>query len=392
MNRILFISIPEKGHLNPMIGPAAHLCDRGHTVAFFASRDVSAQLQRAGLTSVPEMIVQPSPAAESHGDAFSRQVRDRSWLRQWIKRLLIKQVDDQVEPLQKVIRNFQPDIIVSDPMIYPAIIAAHAEKVPWVALSNSLNPVLDDSVTSELLDTVAWLAPDRDRLFNLHGLSPRFSGCDAISPWLTVAFTTKEFIGREVHGVRMVGPSFPRGRRGDETDFPWHQLRPDAPLIYLSFGSQIYHQPEVFQRVSEATRELGVQLVIAAQQLHGTPELGELPDHLLTCTYAPQLALLPRTSVFVTHGGANSVMEAIHCGVPLLVSPVCNDQFHQAHYVRRSGVGKVMDLHEASVGECRAVMEELLSSAEIKRQMQRVSKSYQCEGAATAASLIEGLL
>jgi len=392
MKRILFISIPEKGHLNPMIGPAAHLRGRGHRVAFFASGDVSAQLQRAGLDMVHDMSAQPPPIAENHGAIFSQKVRDRQWLRGWIKRMLVENTGKQIEPLRKIIRDFRPQLIVTDPMIYAAIIAAHEENLPWVALSNSLNPVLDESVDSELLDTVRWLAPERRQLFDAHGLNVRFSGCDAISPWLTIAFTTKEFIGQNVRDVRMVGPSFPAAVRGDETGFPWDRLRPGLPVAYLSFGSQIYHQPDIFHHVSEATRGLGVQLVIAAQQLHGSAELRSLPDHVITCGYAPQISLLVRASIFVTHGGANSVMEAIRSNVPLLISPVCNDQFHQAHYVRRSGVGLVLDLHTASMTECRATLEELLNSVEIKRQMKRVSDSYQRDGAAEAASLIEGLL
>jgi zeaxanthin glucosyltransferase len=392
MNRILFISIPEKGHLNPMIGPAAHLRDRGHTVAFFASCNVSAQLKRAGLDAVPEMIAQPSSNSDNQGDVFAMQVRDRQWLRGWINKMLIQQVGDQIELFRAVIRNFRPDVVVTDPMIYAAIIAAHQEGLPWVALSNSLNPVLDESVSSDLLDTVVSLAPERAQLFNRHGLNVRFSGCDAISPLLTIAFTTEEFIGRKVPGVQMVGPSLPPGLRGDEADFPWKRLRKGVPLVYLSFGSQIYHQPDIFKRVIEATRDLGVQLVIAAQQLHESAGLGALPDHILTCSYAPQLSLLPRANVFVTHGGANSVMEAIHFGVPLLVSPVCNDQFHQAHYVRRSGIGVVLDLHSASTIECRVALEKLLNSTGIGLEMKRVSASYKNDGAAKAASLIEGVV
>lgn len=391
MKRILFISIPEKGHLNPMIGPAVHLQKRGHTVAFFAGRNVSSQLQRAGLEYVPEMLSFEEPASENRGDQFARQIRDREWLRGWIKRLLVDAAEAQVQPLRSVIRNFRPDIIVTDPMIYAAIIASHEERIPWVAMSNSLNPVLDESVHSELLDTVAWLAPDRRQLFARYGLTPKFSGCDAISPWLTIAFATEEFVGHAIAGVHLVGPSFPPGPRGDEADIDWKWLRGDVPIIYVSFGSQIYHQPHLFRKLIEASSHLNVQLIIAAQQLHGSPVLDPLPPHVMTCGYAPQLLLLPRVSGFVTHGGANSVMEAIYFGVPLLICPLCNDQFHQAHYVQKSGIGTVLNIESATTEQCRAALQEILHDVEIQRQVKRVSASYQRDGAGEAASLIEGL-
>jgi MGT family glycosyltransferase len=389
MKRILFTTIPEKGHINPMIGPAAHLQRRGHEVAFFAACDVSTQVGRAGLKTVPGLPPAPPPADANRGETFARQVRDAAWLRAWIKRLLIDAAESQIKPLAAAIAEFRPEIIVTDPMIYAAAIAAHAAGVPWVALSNSLNPVLDDSVQSDLLDTVAWLAPERTAVFARHGVKVAFRGCDMLSPTLTIAFTTSDFIGREVPGVEMVGPSIPPSVRGDEADFPWDQLRDDRPVVYLSFGSQIYHQPEIFRRAMAATRDLGVQLVIIANRLHGA--LGELPAHVLTCHYAPQLALLRRVNVCITHGGANSVMEALHFGVPLLISPVCNDQFHQAHFVARSGAGLVLDLTIAAVDELRTAIERLLVDADICAAVGRIAASYRTDGAARAADLIERL-
>src|SRR5688572_18181012 len=52
VKRFLFTAIPEKRHLNPMIGPAIHLQRRGPTVAFYTPADVSLQLTKAGLTSL----------------------------------------------------------------------------------------------------------------------------------------------------------------------------------------------------------------------------------------------------------------------------------------------------------------------------------------------------
>ncbi len=40
--KILFVIIPEKGHIHPYLGPAAHLRQRGHAVAFYAVHDVIA--------------------------------------------------------------------------------------------------------------------------------------------------------------------------------------------------------------------------------------------------------------------------------------------------------------------------------------------------------------
>lgn len=48
MKRILFCVVPEKGHVNPCIGPAQHLRAAGCDVAFYAPADISDQLDGAG--------------------------------------------------------------------------------------------------------------------------------------------------------------------------------------------------------------------------------------------------------------------------------------------------------------------------------------------------------
>jgi len=388
MKRFLFTTIPEKGHINPMIGPAVHLQRAGHDVAFYAAHDISCQVGRAGLSVVPGLPSAPPPLDGSRGEMFARQVRDTAWLRQWIKSLLIDAAEAQIEPIRTAIRAYAPDVVVTDPMIYAAAIASEKERVPWMAISNSLNPILDETVSSDLLETVRWLSPDRDALFARHGMALRFSGCDMISPRLTVAFTTAEFVGHQRDGVQIVGPSIPPAVRGDEVEFSWDQLSKDRPLLYVSFGSQVYHQPEIFRLIIDATRDLEVQVLIAANRLHGTSKLGPLPPHVLTCHYAPQLQLLPRATAFVTHGGANSVMEALYFGVPMLISPVCNDQFHQAHYLQKSDAGRVLDLHRATVKECHAALEAILYDDTIREAARRISSSYQKDGAAIAAELI----
>ena len=131
MKRILFISIPEKGHLNPMIGPGVCLRDRGHTVAFFAGCNVAPN-------SAPPVWTQCLKC--SHRNRLWPEPRARICPARSAPRLasrldqaiLVEEAEEQIEPLRKVIRNFQPDVVMVNPMIYAAIIAAHEEQIPWV--------------------------------------------------------------------------------------------------------------------------------------------------------------------------------------------------------------------------------------------------------------------
>jgi UDP:flavonoid glycosyltransferase YjiC (YdhE family) len=277
-------------------------------------------------------------------------------------------------------------------MLYQVILAAHLEGVPFGVVSSSLNPVTPEDLDVAHLRNIRSHAPARDQLFTSLGLGPRFRVCDFLASSFTAVFSTPEYVGGvEVpDGVRLVGPSIPLRQRGDEADFPWDRLSRAKPVVYLSFGSQISYQPEIFHKVAEAALPLGVQLVISAGDLSGTV----FPGDVIAVGYAPQLELLPKVSFMITHGGANSVMEALYFGVPLLISPVCNDQPLQAFFLEKSGAGLCLDLYEATTSETRTAMERLLARrSSVRDSALRIRESYRASnGAAGVVNLVEGLL
>jgi len=390
MTRILFCVVPEKGHLNPCIGPAQHLRAAGCEVAFYAPADISGQLDGAGGFAFLGPRGTPQRPDTSRGASFAANIQDAAWLRRWIHDLLVARAADLVDDIRACIRQWRPDAVAIDPLLYAAAIAAEREHLPWAALSNSLNPVLPDTLDSELLRTVRALAPERDRLFARYGLRARFRGCDVLSPHLTVAFTTEALVGAPPPGVRLLGPSLPTGPRGDEPAFAWERLDPARPLVYLSLGSQLYHHPDIHAKVARAVRATAAQLVLSVGELAHSAQLPALDEDVIAVRYAPQLALLRRAAAFINHGGANSVMESLACGVPMLLSPLCNDQFHCAYFVTRAGAGHQIDLRLATAADIGAALRPLLQGA-YRAQTARIAASYARDGAAQAARLLIAL-
>jgi MGT family glycosyltransferase len=209
-----------------------------------------------------------------------------------------------------------------------------------------------------------------------------------LSPYLTMALTTEALVGEPPEGVALVGPAMPDGPRGDETDFPWDRLDSALPLVYMSLGSQLYYHPDVFSKVIEAVRELPVQLVLSVGELVDTDLLLRTDPRVIAVRYAPQLAVLERASAFINHGGANSVMESLACGVPMLLSPFCNDQFHSAHFVERAGAGINLDLQTASVEAIADALVALLRPGPLRERSAQIQASYARDGSAEAARLI----
>ncbi len=390
MSRILFVVLAEKGHVHPFIAPAQELARRGHQVGFYAPCDLSDPLERAGIKHVFVGATEDEPPLDANrGPAFAALVRDRARLRGWIRSMLVESVPHEVERLAALVRGYRPAVIVADPMAYAAPIVARWAGVPWAGLSTSLNSVVPDDWTSELIETTSALP--RAELFAEYGLTgARFRVSDCLSPHLNVAWTSPELVGEGPADVLLAGASLPRGARGDEVEAPALALDPSRPLVFMALGSQIYHQPRMFEVVVEASRGQPWQLVLA---MGGLASAMRLPPDVRAIDYAPQLGLLARARAMISHGGANSVMEALAYGVPLLVSPICNDQPHNARFVAAAGAGVTCDLSTAGPEEVRAHLAALCADGPHRAAARRIAAGYEAAGGAQrVADAIAGLL
>src|SRR6185436_6767034 len=65
----------------------------------------------------------------------------------------------------------------------------------------------------------------------------------------------------------------------------------------------------------------------------------DAPAHVLVVPQVPMLELLPHLDAVVSHGGLNTVCEALAHGVPLVVAPIRGDQPINAHHVAAAGAG-----------------------------------------------------
>jgi UDP:flavonoid glycosyltransferase YjiC (YdhE family) len=387
--KIAFALIPEKGHINPYIGPAQALVDMGHQVVVGAPGDISDQIARAGLVFRPDLVAASADDRVTRGPELVELIQDPQRLSGWIEQLLLGGIADQVPRIRDWLQRERADVAVVDPLYYPAAIAAHQCGLPWASVSNSLNPVVPNDLHSALLGTLRRISLKRSQLFRDHGLDPAFSSADVLSPYLTVAFATEALVGESPPGVTLVGPSFPLRDRGDEVEM--RPLTADRPVVYASFGSQLSHWPQLFERLLDAGRRVGAHLVFSMGDLAGESRWATLIPDCDVYSYAPQLEVLRQASVFVSHGGANSVMEAVACGVPMLLSPMCNDQFHQAYFVEQAGIGCVEDLPNTPVGCIAERLGYLLTNDGVRQAMARVAETYRVNGSQETARLIARL-
>lgn len=142
----------------------------------------------------------------------------------------------------------------------------------------------------------------------------------------------------------------------------------DAPLVYVSFGSFLAVRTDVLSRVATALRgvridgrPVRVAVAIGAAEPSELADAawGDLPEGWLVRGFLPQVTLLAAASLAVSHGGNNSVTEAMTAGVPMLVLPFSTDQFAGAAALVDAGFAEALDPNAATVAQLRAAMERV---------------------------------
>jgi len=195
-------------------------------------------------------------------------------------------------------------------------------------------------------------------------------------PELVLAPVELEFPARRSHPRRhYLGTSVARvsGRIEPELERRLNARK----LAYGSLGTlnaHYVHRSRFFQSLIGAfAAKSDWQLVLATGHLDPT-ELGPLPPNVLALKQVPQQEVLAKASVFLTHGGAGSVREAIHFGVPMVVFPCGLDQNGLAARVSYHELGVRGDIALVTSQMLSALVDAALSPA-IVAAMQRAQRS-----------------
>jgi UDP:flavonoid glycosyltransferase YjiC (YdhE family) len=89
----------------------------------------------------------------------------------------------------------------------------------------------------------------------------------------------------------------------------------------------------------------------------------------------------------------NSVQEALHLGVPLVVAPQAADQFWISARAAELGAALVLDVPRMEAGAIRASLAKVLSDPRYTAAAERIGASLRAAGGQTrAASEIQGFI
>lgn len=151
--------------------------------------------------------------------------------------------------------------------------------------------------------------------------------------------------------LRLLGAVIPPPRQDprDSATIAWLDAHPS--VVYVAFGSVTRLTDEQVRSMIEVVRGLGDEhqvlwVLSREQQRKFLPDKDELPANLRVEEWIhSQHSVLahPNVRVFFTHGGSNSFHEGVYFGKPLLVRPICIDQYDHAVRAVDTGVGLAVE-------------------------------------------------
>jgi MGT family glycosyltransferase len=391
MTTVLVFSTPWFGHVHPSLPIVAELVQRGDRVIYYCSEPFRAQIEATGaqFRLLPHdfgpFLAIDNPRCCEMAVEFQR-------------------CSERVMPqLVSELKELAPSYVFSDFLAWWGRYAAQAVGIPLALLATSI-------VSLHYLYPPYWKASAKDvgfslrraRLFmEMHSISKRLSRRYGVSrmrlPFemldteadLVISVTGKMFQPHpetlDEERFHFVGACFEQ-RAGDQG----HILPPldDRPLIYVSLGT-LFNSDHTFYRNSvEAFADGKYQAIISLGKRYEPGTLGTVPPNVHILKYVPQLEILKRAALFISHGGMNSVNESLVNGVPLLLAPLRADQPHISRRVESLGAGR--RLLERDAAGIRRAVDAAMADPSLRERTRELGRALlEAGGPRRAADLLQ---
>ncbi|MDH6579804.1 nucleotide disphospho-sugar-binding domain-containing protein [Kitasatospora sp. MAP5-34] len=353
--RILFTTWAWPSHLYSLV-PLAWACRAaGHEVLIASQPGILDETVRTGLpaaavghdvdaaalvrgyllpsTAVPAPVVPAGP--EGKGPRAMR--------------MFYAHADSMVDDLTELARDWHADLVVYEPTALAGPIAAAAAGIPAVRHLYGT-----DLLVRARAMLPAVLAPLAER-----------NGAAAFDPFGAVTIDPcPDGFQLPVDYPRLPVRYVPFNGPGAAPAPPLAPPAPGRSRVVVTWGHTLaklstahFFAPQAAAALTGPDTEV-VLAVSAAQQ----PLLTDLPDDIKTVVDVPLNLLLPGADLVVSHGGAGTVLTALHAGLPLLLVPQLPDHAGHSARVLAVGAGEVLSRDEATPGQLREDARRLLDS------------------------------
>lgn len=409
MANIVFILGPSMGSLNSSLKLARTLRGHGHGVSYMGLADSAEHVLRNGFefNTIYEswfpkgLTAKYALIATARGFARRKLLRSDIMARQAFLEAILTGRDTE---FQDIIRTIKPDLIVhihSDRLMVVLALLGLSSRVLVIYLRDmlgwseqgSIPPIGTDVIplgpVSRLRSFLAWRKNAVLRRYrNMYSrlvYRVDFDGMiraiatkcgypwplvdrNAIPPYILrlpeIVLCPKEFdFPYAAKPSRYyVEASIDVDR--DEPPFPWKSLNGTSPLVYCALGTLTWFPQSryraFYQAVIDASRSRpDWQWVVAVGDSLSVGDFRGIPKNVILVNRAPQLQLLKRARMMITHGGTNTIKECVYFGVPMVVYPLGYDHPGNAARVIYHGLGVKGNFLKVSTEQVRTLVDRV---------------------------------
>jgi MGT family glycosyltransferase len=382
MTKVLLLNSPLYGHVYPTLALAQELVQRGEEVTYYLTEEFEQAVTATGAT------FRLYHSTRRPHDAMSGD----------ISRFQIEECRHVVPQVLEAVLAVQPDYILYESICLWGGLVAHRLRVPIIRCntmietndhfmilpSKFLSPATFALTVLEAYNNVQSLR-DLCEVYHL----PRIENLDARSLFfhaedLNIVCVPRSFQpASETFDERFVfvGPCLvPRIEANASLCQTW--LSPlDHPTLYISLGTIFNAQALFFfQQCIHAFGDQPWRVILAIGQHVERTELGSIPDNIQVYSHVPQLEVLKHSLLFLTHGGNNSIMEALSCGVPMVVVPHNSERAVNAKRVAELGLGMVIEPEAVSAERLREAVSMVATDPGFRQRVQQMQATIQAAG------------
>jgi len=385
--KIGFVSLPFTGHLNPMAALARKVRTRGHEVVFIGIPDIEPTIRAAGLTFIPYCENEfPAGSLDQYLAPISR-LQGLAAVQNTNLHLTPGLAKAAFEHLPRLIKEISVEALVVDTLHRFLELIPMSLNIPCVHIWNTLHIDGTGTTPACIYDWPHEDTPEA-RTRNLEGLkklggiaSPTLAlakayadkaglqidwtnPATAVPKLAVITQTPKEF---DFQGIPWP-PQFHYAGPFHESDghasipFPWEKLNGKL-LIYASLGTLVNGLDHVYKIILEATEKVPeAQLVLSIGTNIDPSRLEPIPPGTVIVRRAPQIELLKRAALCITHAGLNTTLESLAQGVPMVAIPIAFDQPGISARIAHHGAGEFVDLDHLSADNLLRLIRKVLTN------------------------------
>ena len=390
--RILFAVIPEKTTFLHTVPLAWALRTAGHEVRVASSPGFADTITQAGLTAVPvgrdasawrvdgvdpELLEEARAGLPSPWNVVENP-DDVTWNELVQGHHAAVQDGHKLENfpiiagLVNFARDWEPDLIIWEPLSYAGAIAAKA----------------CGAAHARMLWSIDVLGVTRDHYLRLMERQPPEDREDPLAEWLggygakygyefTEDMVTGHFtIDQMPESVRMTGDRHhvpiqyvPYG--GPAVVPKWLQAPPRRPRVGLTLGTTATERFAGYtvgvQDILDALSDLDVEVVATIAESE-QQKLKQVPDNTRLVTFLPLHALAASCSVMINHAGPGTFLTCAREGAPQLTVPSDFDEPELARRAARQGGSLTIHGEEVTGRDIRDRVQRLLDESAFRQR------------------------